>query len=152
MSKNILDSRDLIERAKELLVEFENWKTDLTDDEKADMVENFGYESFSNFEHEELLQWWQDTTPEGEEHKSIVNLEEEIGSKEWAHGLQLIADSYFEEYARELAEDIGAISGDERWPATCIDWEKAAGELQYDYSSVEFDGETYWYREWTPQI
>lgn len=145
MNKNILDSRDLIERAEELLVEFENWKTDLTDDEKADMVDNFGYESFSNFEHEELLQWWQDSTSEGEEHRSIVSLSDEFDSNQWEDGITFVKDSYFEEYAREFAEDIGAISGDERWPATCIDWEKAAGELQMDYSSVEFDGETYWY-------
>jgi len=147
MNKNILDSRDLIERAEELLYYFENWKTDLTDDEKADMVDKFGYESFSNFEHEELLQWWQDSTSEGEEHRSIVSLSDEFGSSQWEDGITFVKDYYFEDYAREFAEDIGAISGDERWPATCIDWEKAASELKYDYSSVEFDGETYWYRE-----
>ena len=146
MSKNILDSRDLIERAEELLVEFENWKLNLTDDEKADMVENFGYESFSNFEHEELLEWWQDVTSEGAEHKQIVELEQEINSSEWQHGLELIADSYFEEYAEQLADDIGAIDRNAIWPVNCIDWEKAARELQMDYSSVDFDGETYWYR------
>lgn len=33
-----------------------------------------------------------------------------------------------------------------RWPFTCIDWDKAAQELQMDYTSVEFDGITYWVR------
>lgn len=147
MSKNILDSRQLEERKQELLAEYENWKANLSDDEKTEMVDNFGYESFSNLEEEELIQWWKDVSSEGGEYQSIVNLEEEINSREWNSGLQLIADSYFETYAREFAEDIGAISGDERWPATCIDWEKAASELQIDYSCVDFDGETYWYRE-----
>jgi hypothetical protein len=58
----------------------------------------------------------------------------------------LIRDSYFEDYARELAEDIGAITGEEQWPANCIDWGRAACELRMDYSSVEFDGVTYWAR------
>lgn len=58
----------------------------------------------------------------------------------------LIRDSYFQDYAQEMAEDIGAISGDASWPKNHIDWESAAQELQIDYSSVEFDGTTYWYR------
>lgn len=58
----------------------------------------------------------------------------------------LIADHYFTEYAQDLAEDIGAIDQNLTWPYTCIDWDKAARELQYDYSSVEYDGITYWTR------
>lgn len=59
---------------------------------------------------------------------------------------QLIAESDFEDYAREFAEDIGAIPDDAQWPCTCIDWEKAARELQVDYSSVTYDGTDYLYR------
>lgn len=58
----------------------------------------------------------------------------------------LIADHDFEDYAREYAEDIGAIGEDMRWPANCIDWERAARELRQDYRSVEYDGDTYWHR------
>lgn len=64
---------------------------------------------------------------------------------DWYPG-QLIAESDFEDYARELAEDIGAIPDDASWPCTCIDWEKAARELQVDYSSVTYDGTEYLYR------
>lgn len=35
---------------------------------------------------------------------------------------------------------------DASWPNTCIDWDEAARELQYDYFTVEFDGITYWIR------
>lgn len=63
---------------------------------------------------------------------------------DWYPG-SLIRDSYFEEYARDLADDIGAIDSNARWPLTCIDWEQAARELQQDYSSVEFEGITYWH-------
>lgn len=67
---------------------------------------------------------------------------------DWRHGEALIRDSYFEDYARDLAEDIGAINRDTSWPHTCIDWEKAASDLQHDYTSVDFDGVTYWIRSW----
>jgi antirestriction protein len=71
------------------------------------------------------------------------------GDEQWRgdwYPVGFIADTYFEEYAQELADDIGAIPKDASWPATCIDWEQAARELQQDYSSVEIDGTTYWYR------
>ena len=65
---------------------------------------------------------------------------------DWLYGETLIRDSYFETYAQELAEDIGAIKSDATWPNTCIDWKQATRELQQDYTSVDFDGVTYWVR------
>lgn len=67
-------------------------------------------------------------------------------ASDWAYGETLIRDSYFEEYAQELAEDVGAINHEATWPNTCIDWEQAARELRMDYTSVDFDGVTYWVR------
>ena len=60
--------------------------------------------------------------------------------------VELIADSYFQEYAQNLAEDCGMVDTNARWPMNCIDWEQAARELQMDYSSIEIRGFTYWYR------
>lgn len=71
------------------------------------------------------------------------------GDEQWNgdwYPVTLIRDSYFETYAEELAKECGVVDRDIKWPYTCIDWEEAARELQYDYSSVEYDGETYWYR------
>lgn len=71
------------------------------------------------------------------------------GDHQWQgvrYPVTLILDSYFENYAQQLAEDIGAIPDDAQWPANCIDWERAARELQVDYTSVEYDGITFWYR------
>lgn len=65
---------------------------------------------------------------------------------DWEHGEALIRDSYFVDYAKELAEDVGAISDELRWPATHIDWDAAAQDLQQDYTAVDFDGVTYWVR------
>lgn len=65
---------------------------------------------------------------------------------DWKYGVTLVRDSYFQAYAQELADDIGAIPENVAWPCTCIDWDQAARELQMDYTSGEFDGVTYWGR------
>jgi hypothetical protein len=65
---------------------------------------------------------------------------------DWPYGATLILDSYFEEYAEQFADDIGAIDRDASWPLSCIDWERAARELQMDYTSIDFGGVTYWVR------
>ncbi len=59
-------------------------------------------------------------------------------------GLTLVHERYFEDYARQLAEDTGAIDDDAHWPATHIDWPAAADELKMDYTEldVEVDGVT----------
>ena len=70
------------------------------------------------------------------------------GMEEYASNIccSLIADSYFEDYAQNFAEDIGAIDRNQGWPACHIDWEAAAENLQMDYHSVTFEGRDYWIR------
>jgi len=61
-----------------------------------------------------------------------------------ADGVVCIADDYFEDYAKELAMDIGAIGKDMAWPLNHIDWEAAAEALQEDYTPVEWAGYTFY--------
>ena len=71
------------------------------------------------------------------------------GDEQWRgdwYPIVLIRDSYFRDYAEQLADDIGAINSEATWPNNCVDWQRAARELQTDYSTVEFGGFTYWYR------
>lgn len=42
-----------------------------------------------------------------------------------------------EEFAQQMAEDTDAINSDATWPNNCIDWERAARELMYDYMEHE---------------
>ncbi len=79
--------------------------------------------------------------------KAIRELEL-AGFGDWEYGATFIRDDYFEEYAQELAEDCGDIpkAGSSEWPFYCIDWKWAARELQYDYTTAEFLGVTYWAR------
>jgi hypothetical protein len=70
--------------------------------------------------------------------------EEASASPDWQYGETLVRDSYFQKYAEQLADDIGAIPDNLSWPLTCIDWEQAARELKHDYMAVEYAGVTYW--------
>ena len=85
-----------------------------------------------------------------QELKTLCALVEEMegyaGGDKAEDGIGLIRDSYFQDYAEQLAEDIGAIDSNTTWPLYHIDWEAAADSLKMDYSSLEFDGITYWYR------
>jgi hypothetical protein len=86
---------------------------------------------------------------EEEELKLLKALEEEASScGAWNDGELLIKDDYFEEYAQDFANDIGAIDPKlaDRWPYNCINWKEAAEELQSDYFSVSFGDYVYWIR------
>lgn len=68
------------------------------------------------------------------------------GDEQWNgdwYPLTLIRDSYFETAMDELLEDIGDMPKDiPSYLKITVDY----AALQQDYSSVEFDGVTYWYR------
>ncbi|QYW02302.1 hypothetical protein CPT_Paku_008 [Burkholderia phage Paku] len=70
------------------------------------------------------------------------------GDEQWEgrwYPVTLIRDSYFEDYARELVEDIGDLP--KGLPAYIeVDWEATARNIRADYCSVEFDDVTFWYR------
>lgn len=102
-------------------------------------------DEFSSLTEDDKLEEWQLSTDEGEEHKQISLLKDEQ-IYDWDNGVTFVKDSYFEEFAEDEADQLGLVEN-KQWPYDCIDWEKAANRLQMDYSSVEFDGETYWYRD-----
>ena len=131
-SEDIIDSRDIIARIEYL------------ESEKESMLEDVPESEYGNRENEKWVAW--EDSDEFQELRVLSELQDQCNYGDWEYGETLIRDSYFEEYAQELAEDIGAINKDATWPNNCIDWEKAARELQYDYSLVSFDGVDYWIR------
>lgn len=151
-SQDLLDSRDVIKRFEELESEREELATASSEANDAlEAARNEGHtESIEHAELEfeqarrELIGWDEDYAAE---HKALSGFIAK-GPDGWRHGETLIRDSYFEEYAQDLAEEIGATDSNAArgWPLNCIDWEQAARELKMDYTSADFDGVTYWYR------
>ena len=75
--------------------------------------------------------------------KQIDDLEEEM-SHDFAYGVTMIHEDYFEEYTEDLLKDCGYISRDlPSW--VVIDWDSTTSNLLHDYSETLFDGETYYY-------
>ncbi len=121
---DMIDSRDIIARIAVLSALREPGPVDLGNDEDNDMDQDTLFQELAD------LEALQDDT--------------EGYAPDWKHGATLIRNSYFTKYAQELADDLGLLARDSAWPYTCIDWERAARELQYDYTQVEFAGVTYW--------
>lgn len=140
-SDDTIDSRDVISRIADLESEIDDLQSDLSDFESQDggVITDSDIEQVNKIRSSiEELQY---------ELEPLQALEDEAsGSPDWEYGETLIRDSYFEDYAQQLAEDIGAINEDAHWPNDCIDWERAADELKMDYMSVDFDGVDYWIR------
>jgi hypothetical protein len=121
LSDDIIDVRDLIARVEEL----------------------------ENLEPADETEKWNNC----DEFSALTDILEELagngGDEQWRgdwYPITLIRDDYFTTYAQELADDIGAVPANVQWPMTCIDWDMAARDLKMDYTSVEINGSTYWYR------
>lgn len=129
--EDVIDVRDLMGRVDELRSERE-------DDEEANN------------------DWdWAEHNPDDAEELAaleaiLADLAGNGGDEQWEgdwYPVTLIRDSYFKDYAMDLAEDVCSDAiANASWPLTCIDWERAARELRVDYTSTEIDGVTYWYR------
>lgn len=134
---DIIDSRDIQERIEELYLELDldaSGEPNQYDegDEKPEPLDDD-----VRAELEEELR-------ELEELKSDV---EAYSGDSFESGITLIADSHFEEYAKEYASDIhGSVVTEAAWPFDNIDWEGAASDLQMDYTSVTWDGYDFWVR------
>lgn len=137
-SQDVIDSRDIIDRIESL-------ESELMDAHEGETSEpEMGFDEWLEKATEYHTHPF---TGAARELKTLRNLAEEAsGSPDWQYGETLIRDSYFEEYAEQLADDIGAIDRSLSWPLNCIDWERAAMELKMDYMSVDFDGVEYWIR------
>lgn len=119
-TEDIIDSREVIARIETL-------------EEMADADRNYWETDDSEAERDEL--------------DALTALAAEGATfEDWSYGVTLVRESHFKDYAMDFAEDIGAVSPNASWPNTCIDWDQAARELRMDYTSVDFDGITYYGR------
>jgi len=134
-SQDILDSRDVIARLDELESGREELSEALDDADGAGEVDDA---------RQALSEWDEENAEELRALKALAA--EGEGSPDWMHGETLIRETYFKEYAQQLAEDCGMLENADTWPGRCIDWKQAAKELKQDYFSVDFDGVDYWVR------
>lgn len=132
--EDVIDSRDIQEKIDELEGEFNGLLKDYEDAGDEDEQD----------EAEENLENWMDEY--ANEYAGLLLFKELGDTSEWQYGETFIKEDYFEDYARQLAEDCGMLKDCGLWPLNCIDWERATRELKYDYSELTIDGETYYFR------
>lgn len=138
---NVVDTRDIEERIEELTADKELLEETLEDLENDD---DDVAESDIADATQELEDW--DNGEDGQELKNLLALRADVNSPEWEYGLSLIHENYFTEYCEEMLKDCGEIPQD--IPSyLVIDWEATAENLMVDYSSVEYDGDTFYYRD-----
>ena len=114
---DVKDSRDIIERIEEL----ESFIEDNVNENSDDITE-----------WKEELRILAELAEEGENY-----------SPDWEFGSQLIHEDYFEQYMDDMLEDIGDIPRNLPCYLTItIDYDA----LKMDYTSIDFNGETYFVR------
>ena len=127
----VIDSRDVIARIDELegeLAALNEAIDEAAADDKADAIG--AAEDWLLDNHDEL--------------NALQALAAEAAdyADDWQHGATLVSLEYWPTYAQELVEDIGDLP--RNIPSyIVIDWEATAGNLQADYTEVDFDGATY---------
>lgn len=122
---DIIDVRDIIERIEEL--------ESLKDDHEAEP--DGGH--------------WSDE--DAQELQTLTDIMDDLkgygGDEQWRgdwYPVTLIRESYFTDYAEELVRDCYDLKGLPDF--VHVDWEATAREVQIDYSTVEIDGVTFFYR------
>ena len=144
-----LYTRDLAKRLEELRDQ-QAAHNDMIED-LVELSEMLLDESYSQEEHEAQVERREDleselnslTEDELEELEELENMEREI--PEWGDGNTLVPEEDFEDYCKELCEDIGD-SPSSLPDYIAIDWSATANNLRVDYSEIEYQGDTYLYR------
>jgi hypothetical protein len=153
---DIIDSRDAIAKLEVLYSDVESEyedciteraeseATDETPDEEREELEE---KERKNFTIDDYISQNQDSSGVMEYLALKEFCDEGESFSDWHHGETFIHENYFEKYAEQFADDIGAINSNMEWPLTHINWETAAEELKHDYSAIEYDGHTYYARD-----
>ena len=137
-----LDTRDLQEQIDNLESEIEELNEDLEDLEK-DLV-SCGCEIEILSTKHEIYKFQEQLQDLRDELQPLLDLKAE-GIPDWNYGATLIPESDWEEYVEDLLKDIGYIDKDfPYW--IVIDWAATADNVAADYSTVDYDGDTYYYR------
>lgn len=159
----VIDVRDIIERVEELEDELEPLIDAVSEaaearaglDESADTLEIMDgvtrtRESLETAHHAAMQEESQWRTDNGEELRGLLSILEDLkgygGDEQWRgdwYPVTLISESYFTDYTEELVSDCY----DLKLPNFVhVDWEATAKDVKVDYSTVEIDDVTFFYR------
>ena len=142
-SQNVIDTRDIQARIDEIECDIE-----LLEDEISELSEEIDELDEENADDKNEIDLKLDDIED--KRGQIEELQEELSVlldvksevPEFRHGETLIHEDYWVEYVQELCEDCGYDFP--HWIA--IDWDATADNVAADYSTIELDGNTYYFR------
>ena len=143
------NTTDLIERRDLLTEDVINDFNDTFEADIYDLDEMISYEPEEDDDHyedyEDEFNTFRDAwADELQEIRNIDEIESDIGSREFQYGITLIPVDDFEEYVQDYVRELYNMSDIPSWIE--IDWDATAHNLSSDFSSVEYDGDSYYYQ------
>lgn len=162
-SDNIIDSRALEKEYDDYVSSIEDVESDIEDtleqiaaledellgveaDDVSETDRITGEISDLQERHTGLVQDLKDLV-EDDDWKELKEFYEDIPESVIRNQECLISDSHFEDYCRQLVEDIGDLPRDlPSYIENNIDWSGVADDIKMEYSSSEYEGTTYYYR------
>ena len=138
---NILDTRDLAEKREELQTNLVNSFNDYFETEIGNFDELIKH--IDNSDNEDVEEWRDDKVYDFEHIDEINELEDEI--TEFPFGETLIHEDDFTEYCKDMVEDYLYNVPD--FIKDNINWDGVASDLEVDYSSVTYQGESFLVRD-----
>jgi hypothetical protein len=155
LSADLIDSRDIIARFEELQDELDNLKEIVND--IAQQIEDAESEELKqdlskdlNFATSDITTWNEENLHEYQMLENICK-EGADNASDWIHGETLIREDYFVDYTEDLINDCyelpkGIDSGEWPFRHMKMNYEDAADEMKYDYTTIEIDGSDYYIR------
>ena len=146
-STGIFDSRDLIEYKEflenEILDNYIEWAENHNNCDEAYQLEiPDSYEEIEFINEEAFTQAYEGVI---KNHKEITDFCEELENYGgFEHGESIISEDYFTEYSKELCNDAGYVPDNlPTFIENNIDWSGVADDLRVDYTTTDYQGQTY---------
>jgi hypothetical protein len=130
---NIVNSSDIVDKYEDLQYEYDSL-IEAVEDAETDEDSAKAKKELELFDKEEL--------------DILEDALNQLGNPTKRNSLTLIHEDHFEQYTKDTidgAYNLNEFVDTNVWPWNCLkfDMEQAAEELQADYTSYEFDGNTY---------
>ena len=139
----MIDTRDLAEKREELQTNLVDSFNNYFDTEIEDFDELIKH--IDNSDNEDVQEWKEDNSDDFDHIEEIDYVEDNVS--EFSFGETLIPNDDFTEYCKDTAENCYNLKDVPDFIKYHINWDGVASDLEVDYSSVTYQGESFLVRD-----
>ena len=139
----MIDTRDLVEKREELQTNLVDSFNEYFETKIGDFDELIKH--IDNSDNEDVEEWRDDKVYDFEHIDEINELEDEIS--DFSFGETLIPEDDFTKYCEDMVNDCYDMKNVPSFVKYNINWEGVASDLEVDYSSVTYQGESFLVRD-----